>query len=353
MLGPLQLTVIGFDEDKYARDIILEIKSLRQAKTIRLVDLLYVFKHADGTIDSKEATDLQEEEQREFGTLLRSLVGLSKQDTEHADADAVAESLKSAGDQFGFSSAEIKDLADRIPNNSSAILVIFEHAWARRVKAAIVQAGGYLRAQGLIDPATLQTATNELAAVLEAVEKSEAAAMDKLVDTKVGAEAEAEEARAQAAAAIADAEAKEAAAVAALAAAALREKEAAEAVAAAEAREEEARQQAAKAAEEAQTREEEARQQLAKAIEEAQAQEDQAFADLEAVKRAAKRQEEQAMARAAEVERQAKEMEDQAVLKAMDALVAANYLERRSSRDAIDALIAANVLDASVRNRNV
>jgi uncharacterized membrane protein len=353
MLGPLQLVVIGFDEDKYARDIILEIKSLRKAKTIRLFDLLYVFKHADGTIDSKEVTDLQDEEQREFGTLLRSLVGLSKEDLEHDDAEEVAESLDSSADQFGFSDTEIKDLADRIPNNSSAILVIFEHTWARRVKAAMLNAGGYVRAQGLIDPATLETAKNELAVVLEAVEKAEAAAMDRLVDTKVGAEAEAEEALAQAAEAVADADAKQVAATAVLAAAALREKEAAEAVAAAEAREEEARQQAALAAEEAQTREEEARQQLAKALEEAQAQEDQAFADLEAVKRAAKRQEEQALARAAEVERQAKEMEDQAVLKAMDALVAANYLERRSSRDAIDALVAANVIDASALNRNV
>lgn len=353
MLGPLQLVVIGFDEDKYARDIILEIKNLRKAKTIRLFDLLYVFKHEDGTIDSKEVTDLQDEEQREFGHLLRSLIGLSTQDLEHADADAVAESLGSADTEFGLSDTEIQGLAERIPNNSSAILVIFEHTWARRVKAAMLQAGGYVRAQGLIDPATLQTAKNELAVVLEAVEKAEAAAMDKLVDTKVGAEAEAEEALAQAAAAVADAEAKEAAATAVLAAAALREKEAADAVAAAEAREEEARQQAAKAAEEAQAREEEARQQLAKAIEEAQAQEDQAFADLEAVKRAAKRQEEQAMARAAEVEKQAKDMEAQAVLKAMDALVAANYLERRSSRDALNALIAANVIDASALNRNV
>ena len=32
MIGPLQLVVIGFDEDKYARDIILEIKKLRKEK---------------------------------------------------------------------------------------------------------------------------------------------------------------------------------------------------------------------------------------------------------------------------------------------------------------------------------
>ncbi|MFN2187865.1 MAG: hypothetical protein ACK2T3_03810, partial [Candidatus Promineifilaceae bacterium] len=76
MIGPLQLVVIGFDEDKYARDIILEVKELRKKGAIRLFDLLYLFKHEDGTIDSREVSDLEAEEQREFGTLIKSLIGL-------------------------------------------------------------------------------------------------------------------------------------------------------------------------------------------------------------------------------------------------------------------------------------
>ena len=157
MVGPLQLVVVGFDDDKYARDIILEIKKLRKEKIIRLFDLLYLFKHQDGTISFKEVSDLQAEEQREFGTLLKSLLGWVARDVEHEDADEVAASLGSAEDEFGVSESELQQLADRIPDGSSGIMVVFEHAWARGFKEAVIENGGVVRAQGMINPDTLKT----------------------------------------------------------------------------------------------------------------------------------------------------------------------------------------------------
>ena len=53
MIGPLQLLVIGFDEDTYAKEIMVELKNLRKHNVIRLFDLLYIIKHPDGTIASK------------------------------------------------------------------------------------------------------------------------------------------------------------------------------------------------------------------------------------------------------------------------------------------------------------
>ena len=35
MIGPLQLLVIGFDEDKYAKEIMVELRKLRQEKIRR------------------------------------------------------------------------------------------------------------------------------------------------------------------------------------------------------------------------------------------------------------------------------------------------------------------------------
>ena len=116
MIGPLQLVVIGFEQDKYARDIILELKNLRKERTIRIFDLLYIFKHEDGSITSKEVSDLQEEEQREFGTLVRTLLDLSTKDVEHMNADEVAESLGSA------EAASCPALPDRNASTTSAIV---------------------------------------------------------------------------------------------------------------------------------------------------------------------------------------------------------------------------------------
>jgi len=329
MIGPLQLVVIGFDEDKYARDIILELKNLRKAKTIRLFDLLYIFKHQDGTITSREVSDLQDEEQREFGTLVRTLLGLSTQDVEHMDAEAVANSLGSAEAEFGLSDPEIQGVADQIPNGSAAIVVIFEHFWARGWKEAMLKNGGTVRAQGMINPDTLKVATNELATVLAAVNKAEQSSLEKMAGVMADAKGQEEEAVLLAAAAVAQAEAREQAAAEALAQAEQRETEAAEAVAAAQAREAAALQHA-----------EEVKAEVA-------GMEDKAFADVEVVRQAAQRQEEKAIAHAADVEKRAQEIEASAVLRAVNAMVAAKVIEKQAAKEAVSAVIRAEVLEAA------
>jgi uncharacterized membrane protein len=335
MIGPLQLLVIGFDEDTYAKEIMVELKNLRKHKIIRLFDLLYIIKHADGTIASKEVDDLQETEQREFGTLIKGLMGLATKDVEHMDAEEIAGSLGSESDEFGVSESEVQGLADQLPDGSSAIFVIFEHLWARDLKASMLRAGGYVRAQGFLDPATLQTATNELAIVLEAVEKAEVATMEKMAEIMGDAKAQEDAARVAAAVAIAEATAIKA--------------QAADALAEAEMTEEEAKQMVA----EAEARAEEARQHAADVTAETAAMEDDAFAQAEAVRRSAKRQEEEAMARAAEVERQADEIEAMAVVRAVNAMVRARVIENAAAREAIKAIIEANVIEAGAAREAV
>lgn len=344
MLGPLQLTVVGFDEDKYARDIILEIKSLRKSKTIRLFDLLYLFKHPDGSFEGKEVSDLAAEEQREFGTVIKSLIGLSAGEVEHADASDVAGALENMDSGFGLTDSELTAVADQMPNNSSAIFVLFEHAWARGVKQAMINAGGKLHAQGMLDPATLKMATNELATVLEAINKSEQVAMEQMAEVITGAKLEEEEARQMKAAAEAEADTATTMAAAAVAEAIAVSEQVDASVAEARAREEEALQQA-------QQMKAEALEQVEEAKAEAQAQEDAAFAEAEAVRRAAQRQIEQAEARAAEAVQRAEEIEAEAVLRAVNALVAAQVIERTATRQALEAIVAADVIEPSAARR--
>lgn len=333
MLGPLQLTVVGFDEDKYARDIILEIKSLRKSKTIRLFDLLYLFKHPDGTFEGKEVSDLAAEEQREFGTVIKSLIDLSASDIKHVDADQVAEALEDMDSGFGLSESELKAVADKMPNDSSAIFVLFEHAWARGVKQAMINAGGTLHAQGMVDPDTLKIATNELATVLEAIDRSEMAAMEKMAEVITGAKSEEEEARQKKAAAEAEADTATTLAAAAVAEAIVVSDQVDEAVAEAKAHEEEARLHAGEVEAEALV------------------QEDAAFAEVEAVRRAAQRQVEQAEAKAAEAVERAEEIEAEAVLRAVNALVAARVIERSATRQALEAIVDADVIEVSAARR--
>jgi uncharacterized membrane protein len=333
MVGPLQLIVIGFDEDKYARDIILEIKNLRQKKAIRLFDLLYVFKHPDGTIDSQEVSDLQAEEKREFGTLIKSLIGLTSKDLVHANADEVASAIPTAVSEFGLSEAELQQVSDELPNNSSAIFVAFEHTWAVGLKEAMLQNKGYLRAQGMIDPNTLKVASNELATVLEAIDKTEVASMEKMARILADAEEQEKTARIQAAEVVMEAEAikkdAETTMVDAEAMAAMAVIVEAESLA----------------------QEEAARQHAAGVTAEAKDMEDQAFIEAEAVRKVARRQQEEAMAEAAEVVRESEDIEAAAVLRAVHALVQADVIEREATREALNAIMAANVIEAGAARR--
>jgi uncharacterized membrane protein len=347
MIGPLQLLVFGFEEDKKARDIIRVAKSLKRAKAIRLFDLVYVIKDQEGKIQAKEVSELRTEEKREFGALAKALLGLAAQDVESMDAQGLVDSLKVADEEFGLSDSDLQEVAAQVPNGTSAIFVIFEHVWARDVKEALQKAGGQVRASGMINPTTLETSRDALDTVLEAINRAEASAMDELVDVKVGAEADAETARVESAEAIsvaqAEAEAARLEAIEAVAEAQAREDLAAIALAAAEQREVEATQSVA----DAQAREQAALEQAAQAATKAQELEDQAFAEAETVRRAAERQKERAMAEAAEVERQAQEIEATAVLRAMDALVNARIIEGQAARHALETIIAANVLEAA------
>ncbi len=214
-IGPLQLVIIGIDKDKYARNVVLELQEIRKQGVIRLFDMLYLIKHENGTIAAKEISDLTSEEKREYGTLANRLLGLGTEAIQHDNAEELAASLGMAETEFGLSQEDIQNLADQIPNNSSAILILFEHHWALHLRETIINAGGKLLANGYINPDTLQIASHELASVLDAVRQVEAQAIDEATVVKAQAKAEAKDAKLGAAAAVAQAEAtaEEAAAV--------------------------------------------------------------------------------------------------------------------------------------------
>src|SRR5947199_208705 len=50
--GPVQMLVVGFDHGKFEGEILAELKRLSDHEIIRLVDLLFVNKDDDGTIQS-------------------------------------------------------------------------------------------------------------------------------------------------------------------------------------------------------------------------------------------------------------------------------------------------------------
>ena len=66
--GPLEYVVIGLADDRFNRDILTKLNAIQQNPLIRVVDLLFVSKDADGTVTVQEVSELSEEEQQAYQT---------------------------------------------------------------------------------------------------------------------------------------------------------------------------------------------------------------------------------------------------------------------------------------------
>lgn len=70
-----------------------------------------------------------------------------------AGAEAGAELAEENG--IGFSKERIKEIADNLPNESSALILIIEHLWAKDIKEALRNANGVMIAHGMLQPEVL------------------------------------------------------------------------------------------------------------------------------------------------------------------------------------------------------
>jgi uncharacterized membrane protein len=72
---------------------------------------------------------------------------------EGAKVGAQAGAELAADGSFGYSIDDILDLgADKIPNNSSALIMLVEHLWAKDIKEALRNSDAVLISQGLLQP---------------------------------------------------------------------------------------------------------------------------------------------------------------------------------------------------------
>lgn len=116
--GPAELIVVKFPGNQFKGEIAPALGDLIDSGTIRLIDLLFLMKEADGSITYLEAGEVFPD---------GPLAGL------------VAES-----DSGLISDEDVEDIAPEIEPNSSAAVMLFEHLWAAEFTQAIRNAGGVL-----------------------------------------------------------------------------------------------------------------------------------------------------------------------------------------------------------------
>jgi uncharacterized membrane protein len=179
MYGPIQFSIIAFDRDDVAGTLIDKVHDARVSGVIRLIDFLFITKAKNGSLEEYQTTDLSPEERLEWGAVVGGLIGLGEGGMEGMEEGAVIGELMVSQNDFGLLAEDLKQiLSEDLQPGMSAMVVLFEHAWAVPLKKAIVENGGILLAQGLISPVDL---INVGVALGEAVEaEKELEAEDKL-----------------------------------------------------------------------------------------------------------------------------------------------------------------------------
>jgi uncharacterized membrane protein len=166
-IGPVQLLAIGFPPDAdFEGRIMAELERLESHETIRVLDLLFVAR--DTETGDLLALDYQGED---LGAIVGALLGFEFQ----GDGGQPNGSTEGMGDHaFGLSQSEIHDIAASLDPGSSAGFVLIEHVWARDLKSAIRDAGGFPLGEGFLTPEALAEVAFELVAMSEAIEELEA-----------------------------------------------------------------------------------------------------------------------------------------------------------------------------------
>jgi uncharacterized membrane protein len=160
-IGPVQLLAVGFDpEARFEGRIMDELANLERHETIRILDLLFVGKDAE--TGDLLALDYQGEE---LGAIVGALLGFD------FEGEQPSELAEVEGHAFGLSQNDVQELAASLHPGDSAGFLLIEHTWARDLKRAIRDAGGFPLGEGFLTPEALSEVATELLAISEAIEE--------------------------------------------------------------------------------------------------------------------------------------------------------------------------------------
>jgi uncharacterized membrane protein len=163
-IGPVQLLAIGFPADaEFEGRIMAEIERLEGHETIRVLDLLFVAKDAE--TGDLLALDYQGED---LGAIVGALLGF---EFDGEQPDGTTEGIQ--GHAFGLSQTQMQEMAASLKPGDSAGFLLIEHVWARDLKSAVRDAGGFPLGDGFLTPEALAAVGTELVAISEAIEELE------------------------------------------------------------------------------------------------------------------------------------------------------------------------------------
>jgi Family of unknown function (DUF6325) len=120
-IGPVDYMIVAFPGNDFKGEIVPALADLVESGTIRIIDLAFIGKSADGDVAAFELTELAADVQQAFDKLGIEVGGLLNEE-------------------------DLIGAADALEPDSSAALLVWENVWAQTTAQAIRDAGGQLLA---------------------------------------------------------------------------------------------------------------------------------------------------------------------------------------------------------------
>lgn len=133
-LGPVELTIIKFPDHQFKGEIVSSLKNLVENHIIRIIDIVFIHKDKDGNLVVLEIDSVEDEFFALFEPLVLEVTGLITED-------------------------DIQQFAAAISNDTSTVLMLFEHTWAITLKTAVADAKGQVILSERIPKAVIETLT--------------------------------------------------------------------------------------------------------------------------------------------------------------------------------------------------
>lgn len=163
--GPLQLLVVGFADPKLDGSVVDALSDASEAGLIRVVDLLGVYKDADGNVMSAEVSELTQDEAMTYGAWVGALIGLGAGGEAGAEMGALVGAMAVADEyEYGMDDDALSTIAEDIPPGGAAMMLVVEHKWAIPFRNAVRNQGGILITQDFLSPEALIALGAEVAA---------------------------------------------------------------------------------------------------------------------------------------------------------------------------------------------
>jgi hypothetical protein len=139
--GPFQVMVVKFPGNRFSGEIVPALRDLVERGIIRIVDVVFVRKDADNSVEAFELNELPADELTAFESLRAETGGL-------------------------LNESDVEGVANQLEANSSAGLMVWENVWATSFAQAVRNADGQVL---VLEPIAAET----LAAAMDAAGRPE------------------------------------------------------------------------------------------------------------------------------------------------------------------------------------